>query len=151
MDLQSQVILGINCAHDASACLMIDGQIRVAILEERLSRKKHHEGFPHLAINYCLNVANIHDINNVHCIVMNQYTKSSHEIELLYLGYKNNLVINPSHHLLHAYYAYCASSFINAAVLIVDGSGYNYGEYVVRNSPHIGPAPKFSETTASEE
>lgn len=41
MDLQSQVILGINCAHDASACLMIDGQIRVAILEERLSRKKH--------------------------------------------------------------------------------------------------------------
>jgi len=62
MDLQSQVILGINCAHDASACLMIDGQIRVAILEERLSRKKHHEGFPHLAINYCLNVANIHDI-----------------------------------------------------------------------------------------
>lgn len=145
MDLQSQVILGINCAHDASACLMIDGQIRVAILEERLSRKKHHEGFPHLAINYCLNVANIHDINNVHCIVMNQYTKSSHEIELLYLGYKNNLVINPSHHLLHAYYAYCASGFINAAVLIVDGSGYNYGEYVVRNSPHIGPAPKFSE------
>lgn len=145
MTVQSQVILGINCAHDASACLIIDGQIQVAILEERLSRKKHHEGFPHLAINYCLRVAGIQDINGVNCIVMNQYTKSSYEIELQYLGYNNSLIINPSHHLLHAYYAYCASGFSDAAVLVVDGSGYNYGEYLVRNSPYLGPAPELSE------
>lgn len=141
----SQMILGINCAHDASACLMIDGQIKVAILEERLSRIKHHEGFPHQAIDYCLRVAGIADINSIDCIVMNQYAKTAHEIELQYRGYTNHLIINPSHHLLHAYYAYLASGFKNSAVLIVDGSGYHYGEYVMRNSPYLGDAPPFSE------
>lgn len=147
---RSQIILGINCAHDASACLMIDGQIQVAILEERLSRIKHHEGFPHQAIDYCLHVAGIKDINAVDCIVMNQYPKTAHEIELQYRGYTNHLIINPSHHLLHAYYTYFASGFEDAAVLIVDGSGYHYGHYVVRNSPYLGPAPEFSEMDEAE-
>jgi carbamoyltransferase len=125
---------------------MIDGRIEVAIMEERLSRKKHHEGFPDLAIDYCMKSAGIADINEVDYFVINQYNKSACEMELVqYRNYSNRVIINPSHHLLHAYYAYFASGFEDAAVLIVDGSGYNYGEYVVRNSPHLGPAPEFSE------
>ena len=145
MPNKSPIILGINCAHDASACLIIEGQICAAITEERLSRIKHQEGFPRKAIDYCLRIAGVIDINQVDCIVINQYNKSAYEMELQYLGYCNELIINPSHHLLHAYYAFCASGFENAAVLIVDGSGYNYGEYVIRKSPHLGPAPEFSE------
>lgn len=150
MSNRSQIILGINCAHDASACLMIDGQIQVAIPEERLSRIKYHEGFPHQAIDYCLHAVGIKDINAVDCIVMNQYAKSAYEIELQYKGYTNRLIINPSHHLLHAYYAYFASGFKDAAVMIVDGSGYHYGEYIVRNSPYLGPAPEFTEMEEAE-
>jgi carbamoyltransferase len=42
------VILGINAFHaDASACVVRDGRIVVAVAEERLRpRHKHHAGFP---------------------------------------------------------------------------------------------------------
>ena len=36
--LGRRIVLGINAAHDASACLLIDGEITVAVSEERLSR-----------------------------------------------------------------------------------------------------------------
>jgi carbamoyltransferase len=150
MSQRSQIIVGINCAHDASACLVIDGEIKVAVMEERLSRKKHQEGLPKQAIDYCLGVCGVTDINDVDCIVMNQYNKSAYEVELQHMGYSNHLIINPSHHLLHAYYAYFASGFDDAAVLIVDGSGYNYGEYIIRDSPLLGPAPEFSEMEEAE-
>jgi carbamoyltransferase len=48
-------ILGISCFyHDAAACLIQDGRIAAAASEERFTRKKHDEGFPHQAIRYCL-------------------------------------------------------------------------------------------------
>ncbi len=48
-------ILGISCFyHDSAACLVVDGKIVAAVEEERLSREKHDNGFPHLAIEYCL-------------------------------------------------------------------------------------------------
>jgi len=48
-------ILGISCYyHDAAACLIVDGDIVAATQEERYTRKKHDEGFPHNAVRYCL-------------------------------------------------------------------------------------------------
>ena len=45
------VILGLNAFHgDSSACLMIDGEVKVAIEEERIRRIKHWAGFPLLSI-----------------------------------------------------------------------------------------------------
>ncbi|MGM0589105.1 MAG: carbamoyltransferase family protein [Bacteroidota bacterium] len=53
-------ILGINAYHgDASATLIEDGQVVLAIEEERLNRKKHCAGFPTLAIQACLTEAGI--------------------------------------------------------------------------------------------
>ncbi|MBP7217037.1 MAG: carbamoyltransferase, partial [Candidatus Omnitrophica bacterium] len=53
-------ILGINAFHpDASACLTRDGVLLAAVEEERLSRIKHHVGFPAASIRYCLSVAGI--------------------------------------------------------------------------------------------
>ena len=58
------VILGINAFHaDASACLVVDGKVIVAIEEERLKRVKHWAGFPILSIKKCLEVGSV-DINN---------------------------------------------------------------------------------------
>ena len=49
------IILGINAYHaDSSACLLIDGEIKIAIQEERLNRIKHWSGFPKLSIIECL-------------------------------------------------------------------------------------------------
>jgi carbamoyltransferase len=142
--------MGINCAHDASACLLIDGELKIAIPEERLRRKKHYEGYPYLAVKYCLDVAGLADIHAVDCIVMNEYEQTDFSLMLRQENYKGLLICNPSHHLLHAYYAWIASGFDDPAILIVDGSGYSYGEYQRRGSPLIGDAPPFTEMEEAE-
>ena len=61
-------VLGISCYyHDSAATLIVDGKIVAAAQEERFTRKKHDENFPHQAIQYCLNEAhiNISDIDVV--------------------------------------------------------------------------------------
>lgn len=61
-------ILGISAYfHDSAAVLIKNGEIVVALQEERFSRKKHDERFPALAIQNCLRVAGIEpaDIDHV--------------------------------------------------------------------------------------
>ena len=53
-------ILGISAFyHDSAACLVRDGKIIAAAQEERFTRKKHDPGFPHRAVEYCLNEGRI--------------------------------------------------------------------------------------------
>ncbi len=48
-------ILGISCYyHDAAAVLIKDGVLVAAAEEERFTRKKHDNNFPHKAIEFCL-------------------------------------------------------------------------------------------------
>jgi len=48
-------VLGFSCfMSDAAAALIRDGEIIVAVEEERLTRKKHDGSFPKNAIDYCL-------------------------------------------------------------------------------------------------
>lgn len=66
-------ILGINAWHgDASATLLKDGLVILAVEEERLNRKKHYAGFPKLAIKSCLEAAGISitDVDHI-CISTN--------------------------------------------------------------------------------
>lgn len=59
-------ILGISCYyHDSAACILKDGELIAAAAEERFSRIKHDSGFPKLAIQFCLEEAEItfHDID----------------------------------------------------------------------------------------
>jgi carbamoyltransferase len=54
------IILGINAYHgDASAAIIVDGQLVAAAEEERFTRVKHAAGFPAAAIRYCLAEANV--------------------------------------------------------------------------------------------
>ena len=48
------LILGINDTHDASACLIKDGELIGAIQEERIARIKNIGGFPGKAIKELL-------------------------------------------------------------------------------------------------
>lgn len=48
------IILGIHDGHNASAALIKDGILICAVSEERLSREKHHYGFPFRAIEAVL-------------------------------------------------------------------------------------------------
>jgi hypothetical protein len=40
--MASTIVLGLNCSHDATACLARDGVVTAAIAEERLTRRKLH-------------------------------------------------------------------------------------------------------------
>jgi carbamoyltransferase len=54
------IILGISCYyHDAAAAVLRDGVLVAASEEERFSRVKHDFGFPHKAIDFCLEEAGI--------------------------------------------------------------------------------------------
>ncbi len=47
--------LGISCYyHDSAAAILKDGYVIAAVEEERFSRKKFDDGFPNMAIDWCL-------------------------------------------------------------------------------------------------
>ena len=53
-------ILGISAYyHDSAAALVKDGVVIAAAAEERFNRKKHYNGFPTLACQFCLAYASI--------------------------------------------------------------------------------------------
>ena len=53
-------ILGISAFyHDSAACILKDGEIIAAAQEERFTRIKHDSSYPHNAVNFVLNYANL--------------------------------------------------------------------------------------------
>ena len=143
-------VLGVNATHDAAACLLAGGEIVAAIPEERLSRRKYHRGFPHLAVDYCLRHWG-RNATSLDAIVINESVKTDYEaLVRRRWEFAGEVIVNPSHHLLHACYALAASGFERPAVLVLDGSGFSYGEHTRRGSPLLGPAPPYSEMEESE-
>jgi len=54
------IVLGINAYHgDASAAILVDGELVAAVEEERFTRIKHTAGFPAHAVRYCLQAAGV--------------------------------------------------------------------------------------------
>lgn len=61
-------ILGISAYyHDSAACLVVDGDIKSAVQEERFTRKRHDASFPEHSIRYCMTSSNFlpHEIDYV--------------------------------------------------------------------------------------
>lgn len=53
-------ILGISAFyHDSAAALIVDGKLIAAAQEERFTRRKHDDGFPQHAVDYCLTQAGL--------------------------------------------------------------------------------------------
>ena len=55
LESKFMLILGINDTHDASACIIKDGKLLMALAEERLQRIKNMSNFPHHAIKNLFN------------------------------------------------------------------------------------------------
>lgn len=61
-------ILGLSCFyHDSAASFLVDGKVMAAAAEERFSRKKHDNGFPVFASEFCLATSGktIYDIDAI--------------------------------------------------------------------------------------
>ena len=55
-----KTILGISAFyHDSAACILKDGKIIAAAQEERFTRKKHDPSYPHNAIEFVLEFADL--------------------------------------------------------------------------------------------
>lgn len=75
--VHSVLILGLNAYHgDASACLVDDGTILVAVEEERFRRVKHWAGFPSEAVRHCLTEARIR-LSDVDHVAINSDPKAN--------------------------------------------------------------------------
>ncbi len=145
MSSKRDYVLGINAYdHDASVCLLRDGEIAYAISKERINRDKHAAGFYKIAVDYCLQAEGI-KLDDVGLVVRNSYVLPVDEIELrllnqhisYYLEAKERAeaekypifrgkppkVVDISHHVAHAYSAFAACPFDEGAVMIVDGVG----------------------------
>ena len=70
-------ILGLNAYHgDASACILLNGELVAAAEEERFRRIKHWAGFPSLAVAYCLHEAGI-SFSEIDHVAINRDPKSN--------------------------------------------------------------------------
>ncbi|MFO0592382.1 MAG: carbamoyltransferase C-terminal domain-containing protein [Polyangiaceae bacterium] len=62
------IVLGINAYHgDASAAILVDGELKGAVEEERFERVKHWAGFPKRSVEYCLEAAGarLEDVDHI--------------------------------------------------------------------------------------
>ena len=133
--------------HDASACLLEDGKVVLAVEEERLNRVKHTNLFPARAIRACLDargatlgdldaVAYFWDDNHLDVDLGRHYLRHpglpatrtrdlvANRLELA-LGQScpENTIEFHLHHDSHAASAFHDSGFGEALVLVMDGNG----------------------------
>jgi len=130
--------LGINLGHDRSAAIVVDGEVVVAISQERLDRQKHSLGvlhqslnrpdqtqLPSQAINYCLDSLGI-SLEDLSSITANMpgrdFSLNVLRSQLPSSVHKKCFAL-PSHHLGHAYTAYYPSGFDDALIISVDATG----------------------------
>jgi carbamoyltransferase len=140
------VILGVNAPptgwHDPAACLVDgDGTLLAFCEEERLSRAKHAErSGPLLAVAHCLAQAGASH-GDIELVAIGWDVPLAAQLYGVqwqledtpawlnrYLGFDCSLRDMPEvrfvgHHLAHATFAFQASDFDEAAVLVVDGNG----------------------------
>lgn len=147
-------ILGLGYStHDVSAYLVHETG-HVGIARERLSRIKHDGGLntasPHTwdlsnCIQYCLEAVNL-GLDDIDAIVENHvldvdvdefHGKTVAGFACPYPAEKTTMI---SHHLAHAYSAYDASGFPDAAVVVADGVGNSrdaMGRYAGEDAEHV--------------
>lgn len=86
-------ILGLNAYHgDASACLLVDGQIISATEEERIRRLKHWAGFPSEAIKFCLDDSGL-KLSDIDVITISRDPYANFGLKVLH-ALKNRLSVS---------------------------------------------------------
>ncbi|MCG8329459.1 MAG: hypothetical protein MI974_17325 [Chitinophagales bacterium] len=138
---RKQYILAVNCplfdgnyTFDGNACLFENGRLKLAIVEERISRKKYDGNFKE-SINYLLHNEGISS-SDLDKVIIASFAKPIENNENYVqpikddlkklLGVKeNDIEFVNSHHETHALYAVAQSGFEECLVCVVDNLGSN--------------------------
>ncbi len=132
------ITLGFSIGHDKGAVLIIDGEVKIGISQERLSRIKHDGAWkdphtpdydiPFASIYYCLDAYGLR-FDQVDLYVYNfteDYKNASDHVEQHFVNETklslDKLLYIP-HHLAHACSSFYSSGFDDAAVVVVDAMG----------------------------
>jgi carbamoyltransferase len=123
-------VLGLSVSHNGSACLMRDGEVIVAIQEERLTRRKRSRidlDQPSLAVAYCLDTAGIgpSDLDAVVVCSQSELPDNCSPLleDQLHVFANGTRVSRLGHHAGHMYSAIALSGFRSCAGLVVDALG----------------------------
>lgn len=129
-------IIGFNLAKthyglpldNGGACLMIDGEIKMLINEERLNRKQYSEGFKE-SIKYLLEANNL-ELDEIDLWVASSCLETkrtpeyvSTQMKQFGLSVPSEKILVNNHHLGHAFSAYYPSGFDEAIIMVLDGDG----------------------------
>ena len=148
------VILGVAAFHpDSSACIVVDGELKAAVSEERLGeRMKHDAAFPVRAIDWVLQAAGVTFADVTHVAVARDTSanrgakigyvlahpfyaagavrehfsrrgRDGEEFAKLLAKCPKAKFVHVEHHLAHLASAYYCSPFDSASALTYDGSG----------------------------
>lgn len=129
---QTNWVLGVSASHNGAACLLRDGEIAVAIQEERISRLKRDRieiDRPSLAVQYCLDAAGIGPGDLAAIVICRQgglwpdrrRVLIDDQLAASRLG---TPVLTLGHHAGHMASAIAMSGFDTCAGLVIDGQGY---------------------------
>jgi carbamoyltransferase len=133
MSAADKIVLGVNLSHDTACAAVVNGEVKVAIAEERLNRVKHCTGvtpfgrmIPYRSIRYCCEYLGVAP-QDVDLFVVNSCRSNSLEhLRAQLLGIPAERATDlphPGHHLAHAHSAFYCSEFDEAAVIVVDTNG----------------------------
>ena len=81
-----KVFLGIHVGHNASAALMVNGEIKFALQEERFTNQKNFMGFPEKSLKYQKNLYKVSDFQKSErdfAFIINKDFKSRELIEII--------------------------------------------------------------------
>ena len=130
---KSIYVLGTGLSHNGSAVLLKDGKVCVAIEKERLTRIKHDGGNDTVAIQYCLEAEGI-TLNDIAVVVQcENFTLPKRDFfkgKRLFADSNQPKIIDISHHLAHAYSAVGTSPFSNCNVMVIDGCGSPFDQFI---------------------
>lgn len=132
--------------HNSACCLVQNGELKIAVEEERFTRVKHDSSMPRNAFRYCLEESGI-SINDIDAVAyyelpdlnlerqkwsgitpetlqqkMNLDFRRPEKLIRNVLGYEGKILYY-KHHLSHAASSYLYSDFTDSAILTVDGVG----------------------------
>lgn len=122
--------------HDSGCTLICDGEHKISISEERLTKRKYEGQFPIKSINYCLSSAGLSE-DQIDLIVY----PSTYVIDF-YEQYESNMIQNfikerfpnaklkvISHHVAHAFASIYSSEFKDGSFITLDGTGSLFRDY----------------------
>jgi carbamoyltransferase len=108
---------------DGGTCILDPQGVRIALAEERITKRKAEGGFEN-SFNACCSSLEL-DMKDADILVYSsccELPRQNFKPEIL-TGHESKIVCIPSHHLSHALSAFLVSPFSEAIVLVIDSGG----------------------------